>query len=230
MGLLDDLKKQADLLKTQQILQKDVQSDKLKLVEDKMKQTFLYVNELLKQLTVLKPKSPLMYSIPGVTNLQGLALADSFIDYRRKRIKDKEYFDTVNFFIKWSSPNIVVVDSDNPPVIQRTRESLWVSKVKFTEEERKNSRGILIGCKFTIPATVITDITIKADHDQGNLLVQAKNLFGIGVDQLVVPVSEVGENMLEDFAKALIGQQSNFRRFAVKADDPKGSAQGVVRK
>ncbi|HYT16302.1 MAG TPA: hypothetical protein VEL80_07975 [Burkholderiales bacterium] len=230
MGLLDDLKKQADLLKTQQIHQKDVQSDKLRLVEAKMKQAFLYVNELLKQLTVLKPKSPLMFSIPYVVNLQGLALADSFIDYRRKRINDKEYFDTVNFYVKWTSPNTVVIDSDNPAAIQRARESLWASKMRFTEEERKNSRGILIGCKFTVPATVITDITIKADHDRGNLLVQAKNLFGIGVDQLVVPAPEVSEDMLEDFAKALIGQQSSFRRFSVKTDDPKGAAQGIGRK
>ena len=42
MGLLDDLKKQADLVKTQQILQQNLQGDKLKLVEDKMKQTFQY--------------------------------------------------------------------------------------------------------------------------------------------------------------------------------------------
>ena len=66
MGLLDDLKKQADLVKTQQILQQNLQGDKLKLVEDKMKQTFQYVHELLKQLAVLKPTSPLVYSIPGV--------------------------------------------------------------------------------------------------------------------------------------------------------------------
>jgi len=65
MGLLDDLKKQADLVKTQQILQQNLQGDKLKLVEDKMKQTFQYVHELLKQLAVLKPTSPLVYSILG---------------------------------------------------------------------------------------------------------------------------------------------------------------------
>jgi len=40
MGLLDDLKKQADLVKTQQILQQHLQGHKLKLVEDRMKQTF----------------------------------------------------------------------------------------------------------------------------------------------------------------------------------------------
>ena len=49
MGLLDDLKKQADLVKTQQIHQQNLQGDKLKIVEEKMKQTFQYVHELLNE-------------------------------------------------------------------------------------------------------------------------------------------------------------------------------------
>lgn len=217
MGLLDDLKKQADMLKTQQMLQRTVQADKLKLVEEKMKQTFLYVNELLKQLAVVKPTSPLMFSIPGVTNFQGLGFADSFIDYRRKRVGDKEYFDTINFYIKWGSDKPVVIDCDSTSAAQKARDSLWLSKVKFTEEEKKNAKALIIGARFVIPAAVVTDIGIKADHDQGRMMIAAKNLFGIGVDQYAVPVPEVSEAMLEDFAKALIGQKSEFRKFRVAA-------------
>ncbi len=216
MGLLDDLKKQAELVKTQQILQQNVQADKIKLVEDKMKQTFQYVNELLKQLTVVKPSNPLMFSIPGVTNLVGLALADSFIDYRRKRIGDREYYDTIHFFIKWASGNTVTINCDDATLAQKARDALWASKVKFSEEEKKNARGILVGAKYTFPAAIVADITITADHEQGVLLVQAKNLFGVGVEQLNVPAPEVNEEMLEDFAKALIGQKSNIGKFKVQ--------------
>jgi hypothetical protein len=213
MGLLDDLKKQADLVKTQQILQQNLQGDKLKLVEDKMKQTFQYVHELLKQLAVVKPTSPLVYSIPGVGEFKGLVFAESFIDYRRKRINDKEYFDTIHFFIKWAGPDTIVVDKDMPPAMQKIRESLWLSKVKFVEEEKKNAKGFVIGAKFIIPGTVLTDIVIKADHDQGKLLFQATHLFGLGVEHLAVPAPEISDEMLEDFARALIGQQSEIRRF-----------------
>jgi len=215
MGLLDDLKKQADLVKTQQILQQSLQGDKLKLVEDKMKQTFQYVNELLKQLTVVKPTNPLMFSIPGVSNLIGLALTDSFIDYRRKRIGDKEYFDTIHFFIKWESGNTVTVNCDDSTSAQRTREALWASKIKFAEDEKKSPKGILIGARYTFPAAILTDMTITADHPQGDLLVQAKNLFGVGVEQLKIPAPEVTDDLLEDLAKALIGQKSNIGKYRV---------------
>jgi len=216
MGLLDDLKKQAELVKTQQILQQSVQADKIKLVEEKMKQTFQYVNELLKQLAVVKPSNPLMFTIPGVSNLAGLSLADSFIDYRRKRIGDKEYYDTIHFFIKWASGNTVTINCDDSTTAQKARDALWASKIKFTEEEKKNTRGILIGAKYTFPAAIVSDILVTADHEQGTLMIQAKNLFGVGVEQLNIPAPEVSEGLLEDFAKAIIGQKTSvIGRFKV---------------
>lgn len=223
MGLLDDLKKQADLVKTQQILQQNLQGDKVKLVEDKMKQTFQYVHELLKQLAVVKPQSPHVYSIPNVGEFRNLVFAESFIDYRRKRIGDKEYYDTIHFFIKWAGPDTIEIEKDMPPAMQRIRESLWLSKVKFVEEEKKNARGFVIGAKFVVPASVLTDIVVKADHEQARLLFQATHIFGLGVEQFVVPAAEIGEEMLEDFARALIGQPSQIKKYRVVGAQPGGA-------
>jgi hypothetical protein len=215
MGLLDDLKKQADLVKTQQINQQTLQGDKLKLVEDKMKQTFQYAHELLKQLGIVKPTSPLVYSIPGVTDFRNLAFSESFIDYRKKKINDKEYFDTVHFFIKWAGPDTYTTEKDMPPAMQRIREALWLSKVKFIEEEKKNAKGFVVGAKFIVPASVLTDVIFKADHEQGKLNFQTTHMFGLGVEYLSVPAHEINEGMLDDFAKALIGQQSEIRKYRV---------------
>jgi len=215
MGLLDDLKKQADLVKTQQILQQNLQGDKLKLVEDKMKQTFQFVHELLKQLGVVKPTSPLVYSIPAVTDFRNLIFAESFIDYRKKRISDKEYFDTVHFFVKWAGPDTFVTEKDMPPAMQRIREALWISKVKFIEEEKKNAKGFVVGAKFIVPASVLTDVIIKADHEQGKLHFQTTHMFGLGVEYISVPAHEITDEMLDDLAKALIGQPSEIRKYRV---------------
>lgn len=215
MGLLDDLKKQADLVKTQQISQQTLQGDRLKLVEDKMKQTFQYAHELLKQLGIVKPTSPLVYSIPGVTEFRNLSFAESFIDYRKKKISDKEYFDTVHFFIKWAGPDTYTTEKDMPPAMQRIREALWLSKVKFIEEEKKNAKGFVVGAKFIVPASVLTDVIFKADHEQGKLNFQTTHMFGLGVEYLSVPAQEINEGLLDDLAKALIGQPSEIRKYRV---------------
>ena len=215
MGLLDDLKKQADLVKTQQISQQTLQGDRVKLVEDKMKQTFQYAHELLKQLGIVKPTSPLVYSIPGVTEFRNLAFAESFIDYRKKKISDKEYFDTVHFFIKWAGPDTYTTEKDMPPAMQRIREALWLSKIKFIEEEKKNAKGFVVGAKFVVPASVLTDVIFKADHEQGKLNFQTTHMFGLGVEYLSIPAQEINEGLLDDLAKALIGQPSEIRKYRV---------------
>ena len=66
MGMLDDLKKQADMVKSQQLSQQSMLQESIKLVEARMNQTFLYLNDLLKQLAVLRPTNPTAYSIPGI--------------------------------------------------------------------------------------------------------------------------------------------------------------------
>jgi len=149
------------------------------------------------------------------------SFAEQFSDFRRKRINDKEYFDTINFYIKWASNNTMVIERDNPPMAIKTREALYASKVKFTEEELKNPKGFVTGAKFILPAVVITDVQIKADHDQGRLVMQTKNLLGLGPDTFSLPAPEINDALLEEFGKALIGQPNNFRRFRGVAPAPR---------
>src|SRR3990167_7115868 len=110
MGLLDDLKKQAELVRSQQTSQHELRAENIGQVEEKMRQSFQYLNELLKQLAVLKPVNPGVFSLPGIGDLKNLGYAESFIDYRKKRINDREYFDSVIFFIRWGSNQTRVIE------------------------------------------------------------------------------------------------------------------------
>ena len=215
MGLLDDLKKQADQVKTQQLSQQSLRAESLRVVEEQMKQSFLYLNDLLKQLAVLKPENPLVFSIPGVGDLKGLRLAESFIDYRKKRIDDKEYFDTTSFFIRWQGPENLTVERDMPGTIQKIRDALWHYKVKFTEDEVKGARGTVEKTRFNIPSAIVTDVVIKAGHEEGKLLVAAKNLMRLGPDDFSIPAIDLSEGLLEDFARALLGDAANLRKYRV---------------
>jgi len=213
MGLLDDLKKKAEMVKTQQLSQDSLRDDAIKLVEDKMKQTFHYLNDLLKQLAVVKPTNPMVYSVPGAGDLSKLVFSEAFIDFRRKRFNDRDHFDVITFFLKWSSGQNLVVERDMPVTAQKVRDLLFSYNLKFTEEETKNTRGVVVSTKFTVQPFIVTDVTIKADHERGRLLITAKNLQRLGRDDYVVPAGEINDAMLEEFAKSLIGQSSVFRKF-----------------
>jgi hypothetical protein len=40
-------------------------------------------------------------------------------------------------------------------------------------------------------------------------------MFGLGVEYISVPAQEISEGMLDDLAKALIGQPSEIRKYRV---------------
>ncbi|HKW39404.1 MAG TPA: hypothetical protein VJO54_16515, partial [Burkholderiales bacterium] len=69
--------------------------------------------------------------------------------------------------------------------------------------------------KFIVPASILTDIIFKADHEQGKLNFQTTHMFGLGVEYLSVPAADITDAMLDDFAKALIGQHSDVRKYRV---------------
>jgi len=213
MGLLDDLKKQADMVKSQQLSQLSMLQESIKLVESKMHQTFLYLNDLLKQLAVLRPTNPTAYSIPGIGDFQNLEFAESFIDYRKKKIGEKDYYNVITFFIKWAAPESLTIERDMPAAIQKVRDVLWSFALKFTEEEIKKPGGGFQKMKFNLPSAITCDITITADHDNGRLVVKGKHFLRLGADELRIPAGDVDEALLEEFAKMLIGQPSAMRKY-----------------
>ena len=213
MGLLDDLKKQADMVKSQQLSQQSMLQENIKLVEARMHQTFLYLNDLLKQLAVLKPTNPMAYSIPGIGDFQNLEFTESFIDYRKKKILEKDYYELITFFIKWSAPANLSIERDMPATMQKVRDVLWSYGVKFSEEEIKKPGGGFQKMKFTVPSSITCDITVTADHDNCRLAVKGKHFLRLGADELRIPAGDVNEALLEEFAKMLIGQPSTMRKY-----------------
>jgi hypothetical protein len=217
MGLLDDLKKQAEQVKTQQLSESALREEAIKLVEAKMKQTFAYLNELLKQLAVLKPVNPLVFSMPGVADLKDLKFAESFIDYRKTRIGDVEYFEQIPFYIRWTGDANIVLDRDMPATAQKVRDAFYGGGIKFDEEQVRNARMAAAGWRFTAKPVVVTDVVIRADHAKGELRINAKNLLRLGVDDFLVPAGDVTEAWLEDFAVTLLGQPGNLRKYRAVA-------------
>jgi hypothetical protein len=213
MGLLDDLKKQADMVKSQQVSQQSMLQESIKLVEAKMNQTFLYLNDLFKQLAVLRPTNPMVYSIPGIGDFQNLGFTESFIDYRKKKIADRDYYDSIIFFIRWASPETLTIERDMPATIQKVRDVLWSFGLKFTEEEVKKPGSGFQKMKFTLPHAVACDVTITADHENARLVVKGKHLLRLGAEELRIPAADVNEALLEEFAKMLIGQATALRKY-----------------
>ena len=212
MGLLDDLKKQADLARTHDSLQKSIREENVRAVEEAMHRLFLYLIDLFKQLAILKPVNPINYSLTGIGDLKGLNYTDAFVDGRRKRVGDRDVYDYIDFWLKWTYPGNLVVERDMPQTIAKVKDLLWANNIKFTEEEKRNEQRSLVKVIFTIPKAVIVDFTARADHEGRRVLFFSKNALRLGVDDFAVPADELNEAVIEELAKMLIAQPSEFAK------------------
>jgi len=213
MGLLDDLKRQADMVRTHDSLQRSNLQENVRAVDEAMHRAFLYLLELFKQLEVLKPANPTVYNIEGVGVLKDLKYAGAFVDPRKKKFAERDVYDYMDFYVKWSAPASLVVERDMPQTIKKVKDMLWSVNIKFTDVETKSPYGSIAKVQFTIPAAITVNFTLKADLEGRRLLFYGKNPLRLGIDDFVVPADELSEDVLEELAKMLIGQRSNFTRY-----------------
>jgi hypothetical protein len=119
----------------------------------------------------------------------------------------------MDFYVKWAAPGNLVVERDMPPTIKKVRDMLWLSNIKAAEVETKTAYGSLGKVKFTIPVALTVSFTLKADIEGRRLLFYGKNALRLATDDFVVPADELSDEMLEELAKLLLGQRSNFMRY-----------------
>lgn len=213
MGLLDDLKKQADAVRTHDNFQRTLQVEHTQKVEDAMRRSFKYLHDLLEQLKIIKPVNPIVFALPGVGEMRDLAFADSSIDYRTMKVADKEHLERVDLYVMWTLGNDLVVERDMPNAAEKIRQLLYGANVKFSEEVKKSPQGTVLLTRFRIPKAVRVDVSLRADNTRGRIVVVTKNLLRTGGDDFAVPAGDCSEKLLEDLALTLIGQPSDFRRY-----------------
>ena len=212
MGLLDDLKRQADMVRTHDSLQRSNLQENTRVVDEAMHRAFLYLLELFKQLEVLKPATPTVYDIEGGV-LKDMKYAGGFVDPRKRKFGDRDVYDHMDFYVKWAAAGNLVIERDMPHTIKKVRDMLWASNIKAAEVETKTAYGSLGKVKFTIPVAITVNFTLKADIEGRRLLFYGKNALRLATDDFVVPADELSDEMLEELAKLLLGQRSNFMRY-----------------
>jgi hypothetical protein len=212
MGLLDELKKQAETLKNEsQRTTAETLVLNTKLTEAKMQQTFQFLHELTKQLNVLKPETPRGFDIETAGRFENLMLDDFFIDYRKKKIGDRDYYDHIILRFKQGSNQVLQVKRDSQQLIERLRGFLMNANIKFEMTETKNDRSFVLFATFKIPYVVRSEVIIQANNEAGQLVFKIKNVERINSFDLQFNAAEVSETMLDEFARYLVGKTNKFK-------------------
>lgn len=210
MGLLDDLKKQAENIRQESSQKMMAYSANLAPIEQKMRAAFNYFNELSKELKVVKPSVNWRFLIFGVGEFTDLKLAECKVDFRRKVVDDREYIDFVKLHFVWQSAQGLVAKRTSRGMVDQFREMLYRNNLRFELEEAKSEMGVVAAGTFKVSNEIRVDVTLTNDFENGRILISTKNLGKFDETQHWVQPEQMDEAFLDDFASLLIDQPSQF--------------------
>ncbi|MBL8522322.1 MAG: hypothetical protein JNN20_01400 [Betaproteobacteria bacterium] len=212
MGLLDDLKKEADTLKNQEAARTQSIKANAAAVDRALRKTFHYMNELFKQLNVVKPACPRTYDLQTVGKIDGLVQSDYRIEFRTSQRENAEHYENLTVTFKRSKPEQMTVKREAEQ-IERFRDLLWQNNMRFTSEPFRNERRVIIMEVFKINCDVICGAEIVGDYDSGAIRFKLKNVEDFGPTVYTLEPDSVNDQSLEDLAKLFIGKDSNFKNY-----------------
>jgi len=213
VGLLDDLKKQADALKAQDVDKTESMRATAVAVDHALRRSFLYLNDLGKQLNVVQMPSPFAYELPTVGKLEGFVIKDFFCDFRSKHFIDKDYYGEVQVAYRCWSDNVLTVKK-GPDEMEKFRDILWQSNIEHKSEQFRNERKVITHEVFKLKCDFRVQGKIEGDHETGKLKIVTKNVGAFTVDLFNLLAQEMNDPATEEFAKYFIGRPNKWAEIA----------------
>ena len=209
MGLLDDLKKQADTLKAKDTDQTESLRANAVAVDLCIRRAFAYLNDLGKQLNVVKMPSPFVYKLPTVGDIGELTFRDFFSDFRTKHFIDRDYHSEMHTTFRAASERVLQIKK-GPDDMEKFRNILWQNNIEHKSEQYRNERKVITHEIFEVKCDFRVACKIEGDHETGKLKIMTKNVGIFEVDVHNMMAQEFNDPAIEDLAKYLIGRPNTW--------------------
>jgi hypothetical protein len=216
VGLLDDLKKQADALKAQDTDRTESLRANAVAVDLALRRNFLYLNDLGKQLNVVQMPSPFTYKIPTVPDVTGLIVKDFHCDFRSKHFIDKDYYGEVHIAYRAYSDKVLTVKK-GPDEMERFRDFLWSNNIEHKSEQFRDHRKVITHELFKVVCDFRVQGKVEGDHETGKIKIVTKNVAAFEVDLFNLLAQEFVDNAVEEFAKYFIGRPTQWAELVKKS-------------
>ena len=214
MAFLDELKKEAEAQKQQELTQTQSKlaavSQNFMLVQIKYKEIHHYLRELVSQLNVLNQDIKRAYMIEGFGQIEDFRPCDYALNVDSVRIGQKDFANTIVFRFKCRTEKEISVERNVPSQIDSLKEHFWQSNLKYQCTEFKNDRGLVARAVFNVSNEIPVTFRFSADFETAKILLQVKNFNGLTVNEYVYEAKELTAEFLEEMAKYVLEKPSKF--------------------
>jgi hypothetical protein len=215
MSFLNQLKSQAQDLKSKRSAEDREFEELTTRTEQACRHIVSYLDDLARQLSVIEPAGPAL-SLDGKTPWPAMKLVDFRADARRKRLRDQEVFDYIG--MGWrivprvGEPGPGAVAVNFPIEMKRVEERLMMGPVKHDRREIRDpdKRNVLREVRYEYLTHTRGGITATPDHERGHVHFRLLNTSGFEVVQTIWPAARITHELLDELARRIVGQPSTF--------------------
>ena len=211
MGLLDELKKQAETHKQQLLSGQASKEQNRQAVHALLREVSRQLKELADSLNVLKPKVIRQFYI-GQAKLDGLTQCEYNARDRRVPVSGQDYIEETALSFRCIGLQPLKVERNSPDAIKKLSEYLWGYSFRFECQEFRNDRMMLERAIFTVLPEVASAATFAGNLDTGKIRLTLKNIETAGNVDFQYEIDEVNRELVDELAKLVLGRSNQLRK------------------
>lgn len=175
---------------------------------------FRYLDDLIKQLNIIKPAVPKGFALAGNIVFSGLGWVEGTVDARMlPTATEDRLHETLTARFRLAAQQELRVERDALGV-EPLRKLLNDANIGFRIEERKNQRSQVESALFTIPCEIKAGFLIKADYEANELVLRTRNIDRFGMMEFRLQAGDLTQATLDELVQLMLGQESQFlKRF-----------------
>ncbi|GAB6040720.1 hypothetical protein [Endothiovibrio diazotrophicus] len=200
MGILDELRQEADQLKNQELEERrrkeEIERRFREEIDPKMQQLHAYLREVVQQLNVVKPEIPVDYEIAGKPLLKGLNQGDYFLGHYAERKF------TLQFVCTRELKQVFEINEAGQ--INRMKEYLTNNAVKYHCKELMNDRHEVYKATFVLLGQVKGALEFRANPGDGCVDLLARNFSSLGRATVSFPPEKIDSAFCDQLGNYLL--------------------------
>lgn len=212
MGLLDDLKRQAEVRRQEEQRSEAERNRNLEAVHVALRNAFRYLNELADSLNTLKPEVARPLFIDGTTRFERPLQGDYWVREHRKSVNHRDYFSEVVLRFTWKDSSPLVVEKDTPALIENFTHQLQAFNLRFETKAFRNEKHAIERVLFAIEPEIIASVVLTGDWDAGTIALSLKNVEVLGSDNYLYDAHELDASLLDEITKLVLGKPNDLRQ------------------
>lgn len=205
MGLLDDLKQEAEQLKAKDDeVPESPQADSDRVrrtLEAKMKALYKYFSEFNEHLNVVSPDVSGDYLLEGLGTLTNLQQGDY-----KLATDDPNSIQKFTFHWSCSRQGRQEFKVGNPILAEKYRETLWNLNLRFNKRDLQNGAGAV----FVVDAYVPVSFEFEIDPAKNAICLKLKNLGALGIVSHSYAPDKVNAELMDELAKCVLRRPNRF--------------------